>query len=559
MSCDNGGWSGKGHASVLMKTAYLLVKVVIGVLLSSWMAVHTTASAASPELISNVSILEQQQFDANHLHLTIGLGNRRETLVLTDSPAFHRVNTIDQLGRRTATTTRAYAGSVDNVPGSWARVTITDNDIDGVIDTGTSRVFITSKAATAPERQIRQFQHAVDKIITAPATRRHPREVVQIPVGSGFENSADGVTRVAKIAIVVDSFYNEALGGRGLAEAISTINTVDGLYQQEFGLALKVDTAIIITDRETLDLGQTSLEDNLERFRNYRLTAAELPAELALVHLFTGVRTDDPSVGLAYIDSACREDGYDVSLSTPFEYPVLLTAHEIGHNLGAAHDDETALCRLSEDFLMHSQISKVTTNQFSVCSRNTIASHLDNSACYFSAIDLSLTLTRTGDNSIIAIITNTDSEKAFPSAELIIKLKNASIASAPASCNIDNITEVSCIIPTTLPGENQALEFAFRFDENAESTIDATLEAVGFVDTKTINNYAQIIAPADSDPDDTLTIAGNDPTTPTTTGAGGDAVSGSAGGGGGVLGGLLWMLILPGYRLATQRESRTRG
>jgi hypothetical protein len=518
-----------------MKTAYLLIKAAVVALLFAVTATPSLVSASSIETINNVSIVQRKQIDKDHLQLTIALGTRRETLLLEKNPAFQELIVVDQHGRQNNTSTTAYLGTVAGITGSWARVAITGETLDGVLDTGTQRLYITSASRGAPGAETRHPRsirdRAVDKIIFAPSRRRNPREVVEIPVRGGFDTAADGVTRVARIAIVVDSLYDEALGGRGLSQAISTINTVDGIYQQEFGLALKVETAIIITDSETLDLRQLSLEDNLTRFREYRLTASELANDLALVHLFSGVRTEDPSVGLAFIDSACREDGYDVSMSTPFEFPVLLAAHEIGHNLGAQHDDETELCSLTDELLMHSRISNLTTNQFSVCSRNAVVQHLEEGACYLAAIDLSLTLTNDGAGGVIALITNTDPERAFPSADLAIQLKNASIAAAPASCNIDNVSTLNCIIPTTLPGENQTLDFAFRYEEAIESTVDATLTAIGFVDTKTINNYAQIVQPAAIESNDALTIAGNADGAPAETGAGSNSTPDTSGGG----------------------------
>jgi len=475
----------------------------------------------------------------NQIRVTISLGNRQETLILSETPAFSNLRVVNQSGQATTSATRAYEGKIASVANSWVRLTVTGDALDGVIDTGTQRTYISSEPVAHPDRSINSVRTALDKIVHAPLGRRTIQEVVEIPVSDGFDSSTDQVSRVAKIGIVVDSYYNEALGGRGLANAISAINTVDGLYQQEFGLALKVDTAIIITDTETMGLGNISLEDNLARFREYRL---------------------DENVGLAYLDSACREDGYDVSLSTPFEFRVLLAAHEIGHNLGAMHDDQTELCSNSEEWLMHSLTSQFTTNQFSVCSHDAIDAHLQDNACYFAAIDLSLTLTRDGKDGVIALITNTDAERAFPSADLDISLKNASIASAPASCNIDNTSELNCIIPTTLPGESQTLNFTFRFDETEESTIDASLQAIGFIDTKTINNNAQIVMPAEQDEDSQLTLSDADTSTPAETIASGDSTDNDTGasGGGGVLSGIIWLLVLllceRVYRLTVSRR-----
>lgn len=486
--------------------------------------------------IHDVTILQRETLSEGDfdLRLTITLGNRQQSLLLNESIAFSDLKII-QNDRSAQNRDRhpkqhginTYQGIIENLPNSWARITTDADHISGVIDTGTERHFLTSdpKAyATTNLRQIRQFIHAVDNSIipppeTLPERNRNIREVIEIEVNNGFNNQQDLVTRVARIAIVVDTLYDEALGGRGLAEAISTINTVDGMYQQEFGLALKVDTAIIITDTTTLNLGNVSLEENLSKFRDYRQTAIELDSNLGLVHLFTGVTTADPSVGLAYIGAVCRTDGFDVSMSTPFDFPVLLTAHEIGHNLGALHDDESELCLLTTDQLMFSHISSLTTNEFSSCTTDAVNKRLAQSACHLDAIDLSLTLSRNGETDIIALITNTDTQRAFPSALFSLNLKNASIAAAPAGCEINSTTDMTCTIPTTYPGDSQSLEIELRFDDTLENTLDASLSAINFIDIKTINNQAQIVIPAlpDTQPGNTppISIANNDDTAAT--------------------------------------------
>lgn len=534
----------------------LPAKLAVFCLLPALAIWHASVNASSStEEIYNVSIVEQQRISSTQSSLILSLGTRTEEVIIAESQVFADLKVVDQHGNITHPETRAYTGTLANLPNSWARITITGESVQGILDSGTSRLYISSAAAPSDtaldRRQIRQLMAAVDKVISPPPVKnadRQLREVVQIPVGNGFPDTGNQqVSQVARIAIVVDALYDEALGGRGLAQAISTINTVDGIYQQEYGLALKADSAIMITDEETLDLGHVSLEENLARFREYRQTAPELAQELALVHLFTGVPTDDPSVGLAYIGAACRVDGYDVSMSTPFQFPVLLTAHEIGHNLGAPHDDETELCQLSDELLMHSQISDITTEAFSICSANAINSHITQNNCYLEAIDLSLTLTREDESGLIALITNTDTQRAFPSARLSIKLKNASIAAAPAICEINSTTEVVCVVSTTLPEGNQSLEFAVRYDDSLDNTIDATLEAIDFIDIKTINNYAQIVLPATVVNDDTHTIAGNDSAgnAPADTGAGNDTSTDVDSDGGGALNlMLLWILLL---------------
>lgn len=515
-----------------------------------------TSQIVSAGQIHNASILQQNAMNEGSfsLRMTLALGNTRQNVLLNESQTFSNLKIVSagnpaspSLHPLAAESIKSYQGQIENLPNSWVRLTVAGNYLSGTIDTGTHRTFITSEPELSPplnHRQIKEVVHAADKAIMPPPEKRpdrirQTRDVIQINVAGAVNQ--DRVTRVARIAIVVDTLYDEALGGRGLANAISTINTVDGMYQQEFGLALKVDTAIIITDTETLDLGGVSLEENLAKFRDYRQAAAELDADLGLVHLFTGAPTTDPSVGLAYIGAVCRLDGYDVSMSTPFDFPVLLTAHEIGHNLGALHDDETELCKLTTEQLMFSHISSLTTNEFSSCTIDAINKRLDQSACHLDAIDLSLTLTRSGDSSVLALITNTDSNRAFNQALFKLNLENASVASTPAICDTittDN-TEILCSIPTTYPGESLSLEFDLRFSETEDNILDSSLEAVGFIDNKTINNHAQLVVAAQP-LDQPTTIAGND-NTDTTTGSADPtpvtvASGGNAGSGGGTTG-----------------------
>jgi len=180
------------------------------------------------------------------------------------------------------------------------------------------------------------------------------------------------VTRAARIGIAVDSRFNDFHGGRGLAQALTIINGVDGLYRAQFGLALIVDNIRVYDDpaEDPLREQTGSVEELLTAFRLVRLADAELPTSLAMVHLFSGHQDPDQDIGLGWIDTACRNDGYDASMSTPYPFDMLLAAHEIAHNLGALHDDD-AECQLIGDGLetnvMWSQLSSATGTEMYHC------------------------------------------------------------------------------------------------------------------------------------------------------------------------------------------------
>lgn len=539
--------------------------IVAGMLFSMLFA----STSVSAGVYNNVTILNLESIsNESYTHrLRLFLDNREETLLLNQSEAFSTTTVFTVSGEGANQSDlqdlRVFQGQIENVAESWARLVIQGDMVTGIIDSDDERMHINQLNLSQGVRQVKTgFNLPLGQPLAAPVNPGdelteidETGDIVEIDIGSDFFNKPEKVTKVASIAIVVDSAYDEAIGGRGLAQAISTINAVDGIYREEFGLALKVETALMVTDDETLSLGDISLEDNLTRFRDYRLFADQISNDLALVHLFTGVFTADPSVGLAYIDTVCRTNGYDVSLSLPFRYPILLTAHEIGHNLGALHDDETTQCNNISDGLMFSHINENSTRMFSACSVDAIGKRLEQSTCHVDAIDMDVTLARQDDSGIIALITNTDAVRAFPGAYLGVELEHATLASVPASCEILSDNSARCTVPTTFAEESQSLPFNLRFDEDEEIKITANLEADGFVDVHNSNNTAEIVIPrvivTAQDDDET-----DDENVDTADASGGDGAGGSAGAGasgGGSSGIAEWLLALLALLVSTAR------
>jgi len=461
----------------------------------------------------------------------------------------------------------AYAGIIESLPSSWARVVVEGSFVSGTINAGNvSTHFSSEQTAFAAS----SFGHG-NLLLTplAPPAENNPTprktllstspdslpaenipgdqlfDEVAVPINTQLSQTVGDVTRVARIGLVVDSLYQEAIGGRGLNNAISTLNSVDGLYRERFGLALMVEVVVLLTDETVLTLNGASLEDNLNLFRDYRILSDLLPEDLSLVHLFTGVESGDNAVGLAFSGSACRTDGYDVSMSRPFLFPVELAAHEIGHNLGADHDDATFECVDIVDHLMFSAINSNTTRQFSSCSVSAIDTRLQQSTCYTEAINIGLDITQLESNQILATVTNLDTARAFPSATLQMDLQNATIAEAPALCDLENPSRLICNIPATFAGGQHDLAVKLRLAPEAERTISMRLEPNGFFDLNEQNNFAELVLPEDELPlaetsIGELTTQGVSSPTITTAAA----ESGGSGGGGLFKMPLLWLILL---------------
>ena len=205
--------------------------------------------------------------------------------------------------------------------------------------------------------------------------------------------------KAIKIGIMVDSRYNDFYKGRGLAEALSIINGVDGLFQDQLGLAIIVERIKYQEDPLTDPLRNYagSMVQMLNEFRQVRLAEPEFPAELALVHLFTGNSDPEKLIGVSWIDTLCQLDGYDISISTPYPFNILLSAHEIAHNLGALHDDDLQ-CQVDTSItgreVMWSELSNTTASNFSSCSLNAMQQSLA-ASCVLNNIDMALTVKTT--------------------------------------------------------------------------------------------------------------------------------------------------------------------
>jgi len=291
-------------------------------------------------------------------------------LLLKPSQVTHNTSVYSLTGQSLHVPVRTYEGKVQGDPHSWVRLTKTANTLDGVISRFDKRFRITQNGNNPIQIEPLAGNHNSDITITHSPLKVSNRIVAAIPP----------ITHTVDIGIVVDSGFNALHKGRGLAYAMGLINSIDGIYQEEFGVSLRIKTAINIQDpsSDPLDFGAVEVESMLRSFRQFRLSNRQLDASVSLVHLFTGNQPTDEPVGLAWIDTACRPDGYDVGLSTKYRHDVLLASHEIAHNLGALHDTDTA-CAVSTDKVMWPYISAGTSQHFSRCTVNSVKSSLQNS------------------------------------------------------------------------------------------------------------------------------------------------------------------------------------
>lgn len=386
-------------------------------------------------------------------------------------------------------------GTVEGYDNSWARISISNGEPSGYIWL---------------ENQLYQLTLSSQLSINMPDRAKptskwvlvQPDDLPNMRMASG--NPGDkAVTRAIKIGIVIDTQFDLWHQGRGLAKALEIINGVDGLYQQQLGVAVVIDSILELNTLDTDPLLQIegTLEEVLLGFRRYRSMRPDLIGSVSLVHLFSGHRDAENIVGLGWIDTVCRTDGYDLSVSTPFAFDVLLSAHEIAHNLGALHDDDPR-CEgsvLNNDTLMVSTLNSNTTATLSNCSLNNIRPAIGRS-CNLDNIDLAHELRsipiineRLG-RTVVLKVSNMDAQRTARRVETRTEFPNGTnLSGVPASCTLDQGALVCTHTDIPAFGES-SLSLTASFPDEQNRRITSTIQLNSLSDINQLNNRVSIDA-----------------------------------------------------------------
>lgn len=305
-------------------------------------------------------------------------------------------------------------GQLDQVPGSWVRLTRTAGEIRGLIWDGQEmfalgpgyEVALSSTTPTVIQTYGPViFRWADTENLYRDIVRAHPRleqlnserqlgllseelrEKIMLHGGDHFR---------LDIAAVGDFEYTSVLGSFAESGLIDRINSVDGIFESQLAIQINLaelrvfdvaaDDPFGTTFAATTDASQ--LIDDVANYKGGNV-ALGIPADpvlrpLGIVHLFTGVDLDADTVGIAFRPGVC-DARFGVSLTQAIGGPVpnyLVTAHEIGHNFNAPHDgDATGACGGTSDdaFLMAPTFNRVDI--FSPCSIQEIQAEMARVSC----------------------------------------------------------------------------------------------------------------------------------------------------------------------------------
>ena len=294
-----------------------------------------------------------------------------------------------------------------------------------------------------------------------------------------LEDVAEAASRRLNISIVTDTEFNSRFGDPR-SEAIAILNIADGIFDSQLDLELGIREVRVLTDNGPLT--STNASNLLGAFRNYSNNQISNPG---LTHLFTGKNLDGSTVGIASLSAACTTRGNGLSEAARGSSGALIVTHEIGHNLGAPHDNQSgsACASTAGNFIMNPSING--SRQFSNCSLTQMNNYLSRVGCL---VDPGPTPAPTPTPQPIACepgAINLDSTQNYSSSNTGEIFVDANGCTAYLSGNIWRITNQGFNIDA-----NTVVQFDFAtngtgeivgvgFDENTEASQDRIFQLGG--------------------------------------------------------------------------------
>jgi len=296
-----------------------------------------------------------------------------------------------------------YRGRVNGAAGSWARVSIVDDKIKGMLWDGAELYVIETVAelhgslpTDTPADPDATAIFRLNDVVMAPGAASCGSDTTTMVASKGSDTynsmlaelkgsptimQAVGATKRLDISALGDGLFMTRFNNEALAreEILQRLNYVDGIFSSQLGIEIGV-ASIDIGDSLSATTSASSL---LSELGDLRKRSPHLNAR-GLTHLFTGRDLDGKTAGIAFVGSVCdRQYGAGLTESSNTRWvESLIAAHEIAHSLGAPHDgDAGQACSStpSSQFLMAPAING--NDKFSACSLSVMQARAARASC----------------------------------------------------------------------------------------------------------------------------------------------------------------------------------
>ena len=395
-----------------------------------------------------------------------------------------------------------YRGKLAGKPNSWTRIVIANDVPRGLIWDGAQMLVIEAPGDSALETDAAVVYRLADTWVTpgtmtcgaarpaGSAAAMYTKLLAELATAKA---AAPGAHMQMRLSAIGDFEFSERVGDGADAALATRLNNVDGIFSEQLGVQLTVDT-LEVHEEEDDPFSDTLDSDSLLAELGMYRRDSPLHRSHGLTHLYTGRNLTSTTVGIAYLDALCSArfgagltEGRHGAL-----FESLITAHEIGHNFGAPHDgEEGSACEAeAEEFIMAGSVNG--SDQFSQCSIAQMQPAIAGASCITAlpTVDMTVALDREvapilfGQTAAIGFeATNAGTETAT-NVELDIVLPDILSFSpnqlSPVSC-ADAGGTISCQLGTMTGG----------------SSLTASLSLIG-----TGTGTGSIVATVSSDDDD---------------------------------------------------------
>lgn len=286
-----------------------------------------------------------------------------------------------------------FAGHVDDDDASIVRLTVADGGFQGYIKTAHEWLFIDPLSDFVPVAKGQPPIPGSDVVVYRDRDVRpdasgvcgssHLHKVADdldfSPSIGGFPQTKMG--RRVDVATDFDGQYFQQFGNPGSFNRITgIINGIDGIYQSQLNLDLNIVFQQGWGNPATDPYTSLSANTSLTQFQNW-WNANRGNVNRDITHKFSGKNFSGSTVGIAFVGVVCNapRSAYGVSQNQGSSFlRNQLTAHEIGHNFSARHDNQIGCSGVNcngSGPIMCSFLQSSGSNNFSGCSRSAIASH----------------------------------------------------------------------------------------------------------------------------------------------------------------------------------------
>ncbi len=205
------------------------------------------------------------------------------------------------------------------------------------------------------------------------------------PLSNNFTNanprlSSFSTFKEIELNLDADAYWYQIFGSDSHNFISMFVNEAEVIYEEQLGLTFKIIRQNVFIDK---NFGSVPSTEQLNNYLSYSLNQT-YSNYADIFYLLSGKDNYmDDTIGIAKFKTLCfaPSSSFGMSQFTNILSSFSVITHEIGHILGAIHDDginyEGNLCSSSENFIMSPFLNNTSPQStFSLCSINSINSYL---------------------------------------------------------------------------------------------------------------------------------------------------------------------------------------